>query len=175
MNPPSSRPILIITVWDAVALLWTYSIGRPPKMKCNYKIKPPRKKFKNQAAYLVKMLSILAVKITEMEMNQYVRPTAINLTFSTRRNNIKNYLSGVSIRGKWGVTKEERRQLFEVNKRAAERRVKTMKPMFPMSKPRKKWRIAKIPGAIVQSRYHGGLFMGRKLPEIAVLLCIPGQ
>ncbi|CAG8499123.1 5679_t:CDS:2 [Paraglomus brasilianum] len=32
-NPPSSRPILITTVWDAVALLWTYSISRPPKVK----------------------------------------------------------------------------------------------------------------------------------------------
>ncbi|RGB42250.1 hypothetical protein C1646_810091 [Rhizophagus diaphanus] len=55
VTPPFTRPILIVTVWDAVALLWKYIISRPP-----------RKEFMKQAAYLEKMRSILVDKILEM-------------------------------------------------------------------------------------------------------------
>src|SRR5581483_4731153 len=99
---PSSRSILItITVWDAVALLWTYSISRPPKVKCNYKANPPMKKFLNQVEYLKKMQSILVEKLLEMgNWKKETHPTTVNLTFSARKGSVKNYFFGVTIRGK---------------------------------------------------------------------------
>jgi hypothetical protein len=132
-------PILIITVWDAIALLWKYSISRPPKMKCNYNVNPPRKKFENQVAYLVKKLSDLAKKIVEMEKEPLARPIIINLTFSTLRDNIKNYFFRASIRGKQGETKEERTQIYQ----KAAKRIETMKSMFSNVQTKKKMKGCK--------------------------------
>ena len=129
MTPPSARSILIITVWDAVALLWTYSISRPPKVKCNYKANPPMKKFENQVAYLEKMQLVLVEELLKMGERKTL-PRTINLTFSTRKGNVKNYFFGVSIRGKIGGTKEEKTQAYKTDELAAKERVKVMKTMY---------------------------------------------
>ncbi|CAG8562685.1 1178_t:CDS:2 [Funneliformis mosseae] len=39
---------------------------------------------------------------------------------------------------------------------------------------RKNWKVTHNPETIVQSRYPGGFFMERRLPENIVLLCTPG-
>src|SRR5688572_9510334 len=108
VTPPFTRPILIVTVWDAVALLWKYIISRPP-----------RKEFMKQVAYLEKMRSILVDKILEMGGTWKACPSAINFTFSVRRRKIKNYFFGASLRGKFGETKEEKTQEYENVKEAS--------------------------------------------------------
>src|SRR5437016_5336286 len=121
------RSILIITVWDAVALLWTYSISRPLKVKCNYKANPPMKKFLNQVEYLKKIQSILVGKLLEIgNWKRETPPTAVNLTFSARKGSVKNYFFGVSIRGKTGQAKAENREIYNTIEQAGKERVKTM-------------------------------------------------
>src|SRR6266542_4058558 len=90
VTPPFIRPILIITVWDAIALLWTFNISQPPRVKYNHNVKLPRTKFQNQTAYLVEMLLVLANKILKMGEDQ-VYPAAVNLTFSARKGKIVKY------------------------------------------------------------------------------------
>src|SRR5581483_7665900 len=92
LTPPFTRQILIITVWDAVALLWKYIISQPP-----------RKKFVDQVAYLKKMQCILVDKILEMGGEEEACPTTINLTLSIRGMKIKNYFFGASLRGRYGA------------------------------------------------------------------------
>lgn len=55
VTPPFIHPIFIVTVWDAVVLLWKYIISQPL-----------RKEFMKQVAFLEKMRSILVDKILEI-------------------------------------------------------------------------------------------------------------
>ncbi len=129
VTPPFIRPILIITVWDAIALLWTFNISQPPRVKYNYNIKPSRMKFQNQTAYLVEMLLILANKILKMG-EDLAHPATANLTFSTRKGKIVKYFFGVSIWCRTAVIKEEKTQMYETNKLAAKARVEMMNTLF---------------------------------------------
>src|SRR4051794_1098066 len=89
VKPPHCRPIPIVTVWDAVALLWTIYIM---KMKDFEEME-----LQDQKKYLSRMLVILADKITMMSARKAYRPSAVNVTISAEKGNIK-FMFGSSIR-----------------------------------------------------------------------------
>src|SRR6185369_7816948 len=113
------RPILAITVWDVVCLLWTYHINRPP-----------RTKFQDQTVYMERMLKLLVSKIIEMEENLLARPTTVNLTFSVRKGRILRYFFGATIRCGTAEVRQMREQIYEMNKLVAMTRVKMMPTLF---------------------------------------------
>jgi hypothetical protein len=125
VTPPFIRPIFIVTVWDAVVLLWKYIISQPL-----------RKEFMKQVAFLEKMRSILVDKI--LEIGGTSCPFAINFTFSVWRRKIKNYFFRASLRGKFGETKEEKNQEYVNVREASKQRVEMMKSIFSNVKTEKK-------------------------------------
>src|SRR5437879_456897 len=83
---PGFQPVPMITVWD-ISLLWTYHISRPPRADPNY-----------QVLYLMKMLGLLIIKISEMKGDILARPSTVTFAFSvTWRGEIKRYLFVTSI------------------------------------------------------------------------------
>ncbi|RUS17808.1 hypothetical protein BC937DRAFT_89475 [Endogone sp. FLAS-F59071] len=84
---PNYQPLPIITVWDAVGVLWTHYISWVPETV----------KRAGQEVYLHKMLELLAVKVAAMEPNVDLRPSTYNVTYIARKN-IKRFLFGMSIR-----------------------------------------------------------------------------
>lgn len=74
VTPPNSCPLVLITVWDAVCLLWAYHVSYPPGATT----------LEDQHQHLVKMLEALADIIRSMEPNWRNRPKTVNLTYTTR-------------------------------------------------------------------------------------------
>src|SRR6185312_4361627 len=112
---PHLGPILVITVWDVICLLWTHYINFPPRTASQ-----------NQTTYLMKMLELLAEQIFKMEETVLARPSAVNLTISKRRGRVLKYLFGASIRCGTG----NRVEIESINKKIAETRVRMMPRLF---------------------------------------------
>ncbi|CAB4407255.1 unnamed protein product [Rhizophagus irregularis] len=91
IEPPFCRPIPIITVWDAVALLWTIYII---KMGESFK----GMGFRDQIIYLSRMMINLGDRISMMDTRKESLPTAINITISTEGEKIVKFMFGASVR-----------------------------------------------------------------------------
>lgn len=89
-----THSIFIITLWDAVILLWKYmTFQSEMQLRC----KAFRKEIWDRVAYLMKVQSVLVEKILEMEGKMTAYLFMVNLTLSTWRGNIKNYFVRVFI------------------------------------------------------------------------------
>src|SRR6185369_11584199 len=115
---PHLRPILVITVWDVICLLWTHHISSPP-----------RTGLQNQMTYLMKMLELLAEKIFKMEENVLARPTTVNLTISKQRGKVLKYLFSASVHCGTG-TMNVRLEIEAIKKKIAETRVRMIPTLF---------------------------------------------
>src|SRR3954451_17358302 len=88
VEPPHCQPIPIVTVWDAVALLWTIYIMGMEFIK--------EMELQDQKQILSMMLITLAEMITMMELNVLGRPTTVNVTGSVEKGKIK-FMYGMSV------------------------------------------------------------------------------
>src|SRR3954454_10634302 len=89
VKPPWCHPVLMVTIWNVVCLLWTYYIM---KMRFSKKMS-----YRSKKKYLVRMLNILADKITIVEVNRLKCPSTLNLTISVKKRKIVQIMFGASI------------------------------------------------------------------------------
>ncbi|CAB4428999.1 unnamed protein product [Rhizophagus irregularis] len=89
VQPPFCRPVLMITVWDVVCLLWThYIMGMSFLEEMSYR---------NKKKYLSRMLINLTDKMEMMEENALGRPTTLNLNaFGGKKEDCTIYVRSVN-------------------------------------------------------------------------------
>jgi len=97
------QPIVGITVWDILALLWTYA-HRPPKEMA----------LEKQIEYLMESLELFARFLMEIQTDSKLRPSTVNATFSKEMP--EKCMFGASIRC-----------LVPVNEESAKSRVKYLR------------------------------------------------
>jgi hypothetical protein len=89
VSPFFCRPILMITFWDVVCLLWAHYVMKNGFWGMSYH---------NKLRYLARMQVVLISKINTMELNQLNHPSTINLTISVEKEEIIRIMFGASVR-----------------------------------------------------------------------------
>ncbi|RGB27799.1 hypothetical protein C1646_717784 [Rhizophagus diaphanus] len=91
VSTPFCRPILMITFWDVVFLLWAHYVMN--KMSSQEEMS-----YQNKLIYLAKMQFALVDKINIMELNHLNRPSTVNLMISVEEEKIIRIMFGASVR-----------------------------------------------------------------------------
>src|SRR6266487_173891 len=113
----SSPPALIITVWDAIALLYTHFV-----------LLPRRWTLKRQIEHLSMEMDTLIKVIQEMIENKRDWPTMINLSYTkNQKGKVASFAFGTSIRCRPPKASIRRKMLSKIQRNMALSRTRKLK------------------------------------------------